>query len=283
MKYQTVQQYTRLGREILLGCNLMQLTDQQIYELKQSLWEHGVIVMRKQHLTASQLKEFAQKIFGNVNFGSKSKPLNPLVNPDLQSPGVAVLGNPQPGNQEIVGQFAWQWHHDKDHLPTTPGLDMNALYVIILYGVEIPIAGHTTEFIDMIEAYNNLDSSHQQQLAQMNMYHLPPRYLKPGSNVPMKMHPVVSTHKVTGKQGLYLGSDTSIPVGMEEKPEAAQQFWHELFQTILQRTPVYAHVWQPGDVVFWDNSQVMHTGTPYDAKQHQRIALRVGVVDNSFS
>ncbi|MCG6135518.1 MAG: TauD/TfdA family dioxygenase [Nostoc sp. LLA-1] len=70
---------------------------------------------------------------------------------------------------------------------------------------------------------------------------------------------------------------------MEEKPEAAKQFWHELFQIILQRTPIYAHVWQAGDVVFWDNSQVMHTGTPYDAKQQQRIALRVGVVDNSFS
>jgi taurine dioxygenase len=71
---------------------------------------------------------------------------------------VSILGNPQSHTQEIVGKFAWQWHHDKDLLPKTPGLDMNALYVVMLYGVEIPPEGidghpHTTGFLDMIEAY----------------------------------------------------------------------------------------------------------------------------------
>ncbi|MEH2235221.1 hypothetical protein [Nostoc sp.] len=46
---------------------------------------------------------------------------------------------------------------------------MNALYVVMLYGVEVPAEDvngqpHTTEFFDMIEAYNNLDHQHQQQL-----------------------------------------------------------------------------------------------------------------------
>jgi len=152
-----------------------------------------------------------------------------------------------------VGKIAWQWHHDKDHLPKTEGLDMNALYVVMLYGVEIPEEGvdgqpHTIQFLDMIEVYNNLELEYQQQLEQMYMYHLSPSFQKPGANVPMKLHPIVSTHKVTGRKGLYLGSDTSFPVGMEGLEAAA-------------RTPVYAHVWQQGDIVFWDNSQVMHTGT----------------------
>jgi hypothetical protein len=29
-----------------------------------------------------------------------------------------------------------------------------------------------------------------------------------------------------------------------------------------------------------DNSQVMHRGNPYDSTKYQRIALRLGVVDN---
>jgi taurine dioxygenase len=185
-----------------------------------------------------------------------------------------------------VGKFAWQWHHDKDHLPKTEGLDMNTLYVVMLYGVEIPPEGtdgqpHTTGFLDMVEAYHNLDCQHRQQLEQLSMYHLSPISPPPGEEIPRKLHPIVSTHKVTGRKGLYLGSDTSILLGLEEKPEEAKQYWQDLFGAILDCTPVYAHVWQPGDIVFWDNSQVMHTGMPYDALKYQRIALRVGVVNNT--
>lgn len=175
----TVQQHSRLGKEVLRDCNLAHLTDQQVQELKQSLWEHGVIVVRKQKLTATQLKDFAIQTFGDTTLGRRPRPLDPEINPDLQSPGVAILGNPKGLSQEVVGKIAWQWHHDKDHLPKTEGLDMNALYVVMLYGVEIPPEGtdgqpHTTAFLDMVEAYHNLDRQHRQQLEQLWMYHLSP-------------------------------------------------------------------------------------------------------------
>lgn len=161
---------------------------------------------------------------------------------------------------------------------------MNSLYVVMLYGVQIPAEGtdrqpHTTHFIDMVEAYHNLDRQYRQKLEQLSMYHLSPMTPPPGEEIPSKLHPIVSTHKVTGQKGLYLGSDTSILLGLEEKPEVAKQYWQDLLVTILNCTPVYAHVWQPGDIIFWDNSQVMHTGIPYDGKKYRRIALRVGVVN----
>lgn len=289
MQHKIVQQHPRLGMEVLHGCDLLQLTDQQVDEFKKSLWEHGVVVVRQQHLTASQLKKFAFQTFGDDSHKDQPKPLDPEIAPDLQSSGVSILGNPKGQNQEVVGKVAWQWHHDKDHLPRTEGLDMNALYVVMLYGVEIPPEGvdgqpHTTQFLDMIEAYNNLDRSQQQQLEQISLYHMPPIFSKLTSedvdDVPKKVHPLVSTHKITSRKGLYLGSDTAIPVGMEEWKEEAKQFWQKLLETLLERTSVYAHVWQAGDIVFWDNSQVMHAGTPYDAKKYRRIALRIGVVDN---
>jgi len=280
------KQDSRLGKEVLQNCDLAQVTVQQIQELKQSLWEQGVIVVRKQKLTASQLKDFAIQTFGDTTLGRRPKPIDPELDPDLQSPGVSLLGNPKGFSQEVVGKIAWQWHHDKDHLPKTEGLDMNTLYVVMLYGVEIPPEGtdgqpHTTNFLDMVEAYHNLERQHQEQLEQLSMYHLSPISPPPGVEIPRKLHPLVSTHKVTGRKGLYLGSDTSILLGLEEKPEAAKQYWQELSQTILDCTPVYAHVWQPGDILFWDNSQVMHTGMPYDAKKYKRIALRVGVVNQT--
>ena len=55
----TVQHHPRLCIEVLQGCSLMQLTDQQVDEFKSALWEHGVVVVRQQRLSASQLKKFA--------------------------------------------------------------------------------------------------------------------------------------------------------------------------------------------------------------------------------
>ncbi|OWY63599.1 taurine dioxygenase [cyanobacterium TDX16] len=289
-QHQQRQHYSRLGIEVLQGCNLIDLTAQQTSEFKKSLWEHGVVVVRKQHLTASHLEEFARRTFGDLVFGSNSYTPDPDISSELQSRCVGVLGNPKESDREIVGKFTWKWHQDKDAIPRIEGLDMNALYVVMLYGVEVPLEGvdgkpHTTEFLDMVEAYNNLEPQYRQQLEQISMYHMPPTlssHTNVWVDVPKKVHPIVSTHKVTGKRGLYLGSDAAIPVGMEDRPEAAKHFWKDLFQTVLSCTPVYSHVWYPGDILFWDNSQVMHRGTPYDSMKYKRIALRLGVVDNTY-
>ena len=285
MEYKTVTNQPRMGVEILQECNLTQITDAQISELRKTLWQHGVIVIRNQNLTALELREFAKKTFNDATLGNRFKPINTEIPLHLQSSGVAILGNPQGLNQDIVDKYAWQWHHDKDHLPKTEGLDMNSLYVVMLYGMEIPLQGldgkpHTTQFIDMIEAYNKLPENDRQQLETYSMHHLSPIKPPPGEDIPRKLHSLVSTHKVTERKGLYLGSDTSILTGMENKLDEAKQFWHELFQTIVKVTPVYSHVWQRGDLLFWDNSQVMHTGVPYDNRKYQRIALRVGAVAN---
>lgn len=282
-KYKKVQQHQRLGIEVLSRCNLAQITDRQIKEFKQSLWEHGVVAIRGQNLTALQLQEFAKRVFGDSIAGIGFDSHDPEIHSDLQSPGVFVLGNPKGPTEEIGERGAWEWHQDKDHLPRTEGLEMNALYVVMLYGKEIPqgINGqpHSTEFLDLIEAYNNLDRDRQQQLEQISLYHLSPGHSKLDVGVPKKLHPVVSTHQVTGKKGLYLGSNSAIPVGMENHPEEAKKFWLELLETVLECTPVYCHLWHRGDIVFWDNSQVMHRGTPYDAINSRRIALRLGVVN----
>ena len=79
---------------------------------------------------------------------------------------------------------------------------------------------------------------------------------------------------------MYLGSDSAIRVGMESNLEQAKEYWQQLFKTVLAVTPVYSHRWQAGDILFWDNSQVMHAGTPYDATKHQRIALRLGIINS---
>ncbi|NEP08087.1 MAG: TauD/TfdA family dioxygenase [Okeania sp. SIO2G4] len=276
----------RLGKEIFPGCNLVNLSPKQAEKLKENLWENGVIFVRNQNLTASQLTAFARQTFRDSNLGHRRpKSLDPEIPAYLQSSGSAILGNPKGLSQNVLGKIAWQWHHDKDLLPKTAGLEMNTPYVVMLYGVTIPSEGidgqpHTTGFLDMIKAYNNFEPEYQQQLEQLSMYHLSPVSPQPGEEIPRKLHPLVSTHQITGRKGLYLGSDTSILQGLEDKPDLAKRYWVELFEKALNYTPIYHHVWQAGDIVFWDNSQVMHTGKAYDSTKYKRIALRIGVVNN---
>ena len=106
---------------------------------------------------------------------------------------------------------------------------MNSLYVVMLYGVSIPEEGidgqpHTTDFLDMIQAYDNLEPEYQQELEQLSMYHLAPFYPSSGVDIPRKLHPLVSTHQITKRKGLYLGSDSSILQGLEEQVDLAKQY-----------------------------------------------------------
>ena len=279
---------SRLGREVLEGCDLRYLDKSQRHQLKQSLWEHGVIVVKKQKLTAFEIEEFALKTFGQTMFGASSFSLKP----DFQSQYIAVLGNPFGFDQTPIEQAgsATKWHQDKDAISRREDLDMNCLYVVMVYSVKVPEEGengqpHVTEYLDLVGAYQNLDSGYQKELAQLSMYQLPSGFdvkKTPWEEIPKKLYKVVSTHKVTGEKGLYLGSwNTSILQGMENQPEEAQKYWLDLLQKVLDCTPIYSHVWEEGDLIFWDNSQVMHRATYYDATKYQRIALRLGVVSDN--
>ena len=82
----------------------------------------------------------------------------------------------------------------------------------MLYNGKIPPEGldgkpHTTDFLDMIQPYNNLSPQQQKKLEYISLYHTPlvrPETDLMSANVPKKVHPVVSRHKVTKRKGLYL-------------------------------------------------------------------------------
>ena len=282
--YKTTGKHRRLGFEV--SFNLKDLHSQQKQLLKQALWEHGVIFARNQHLSACEMEQFARETFDPMMVGDNRRRTNrPVLPPELVSNHVAVLGNPLGPTERPIESAAWQWHHDKDALPSLEGVPMHALYVVMLHLHNVPPMAadgqpHTTHFLDQQEAWRSLPPERQAELRQVEALHAPP-FQTPASwtaQTPLKRHPLVSVHRVTGKEGLYMGSDTAIPDGFEGQPEAAKVYWHALLAEMLSRCTVYAHTWQKGDVVLWDNSQVMHCGRPYDSMRYQRIGLRLGFI-----
>ena len=163
-----IQNHSRLGVEVLEGYDINKLTNKEVKNLKQSLWQRGVVVIKKQNVKASELREFAKKTFGNRIFGKAAIEVDPEIDPNLQSPGVRILGNLKGLVIDKRERFKCKWHQDKYNLTKIKELEMNSLYVAMVYGVKMPLKGQkgypqTIDFIDLLEAYNNLDYNVRRQ------------------------------------------------------------------------------------------------------------------------
>jgi taurine dioxygenase len=99
--------------------------------------------------------------------------------------------------------------------------------------------------------------------------------------------PVVRTHPVTGKPALYLCESSQMDwldgpfVGMESGPHGEGAKLLDTLMTHLTRPEfVYAHEWDLGDVLVWDNRCLVHTATWFDAEKLERVMWRTTVHGN---
>lgn len=63
-------------------------------------------------------------------------------------------------------------------------------------------------------------------------------------------------------------------------PEArGRALLNELTAFATQPAFVVEHVWQPGDLVMWDNRCSMHRAMPFDHERHVREMRRITVAE----
>ena len=86
---------------------------------------------------------------------------------------------------------------------------------------------------------------------------------------PPVAHPLVRTHKVTGRKSLYLASHASHIIGWDKAK--GRDLLDRLTEHATQRKFVYPHQWETGDMVIWDDSFTMHRATPYDAPHARKM------------
>ena len=94
------------------------------------------------------------------------------------------------------------------------------------------------------------------------------------SDAPPPLRPLVKIHPSTGRPSLFIGRHAyGIPGLSDDESEALLA---ELLAVACQPPRVYAHPWQVGDLVVWDNRCVLHRARPYDVTEvrvmkHTRI------------
>ena len=90
---------------------------------------------------------------------------------------------------------------------------------------------------------------------------------------PGPSHPIIRTHPVTGYDALYLGRRPNAYINglsVEESEALLDALWSHATQPQF----TWHHVWQPGDILIWDNRCVMHHRDPFDAGT-RRVMHRV--------
>src|SRR4051812_10660441 len=282
-----------LGAEIS-GIDLSQPLDDATFEAVANLFsENEVVFFRNQTLTPAQQVAFTRR-FGileqHVRKESRLQghPEILIVSNLLDDKGNAI------GSQD-AGRF---WHSDLSYKAEPSMLSA-------LYSVEVPIKeGRVlgdTSFASTTAAYaalpdetkkrlqglknvhsyryyrNKNAQAQQEELAaggRVIQEHMPTEeQLKTGPDVET---PVVRTHPVTKRKGLFLNeAHTSGIVGMPKAEGDA--LLAELYAHIIKPEFVYTHHWQAGDLLIWDNCAVQHKATfDYDLPQ-RRLMYRTTV------
>src|SRR5262245_63129435 len=238
--------------------------------------QHAVLVFRGQPLSAQQQIDFAAS-FGPLDIGLKrvlqrkerlpDERLIDISNVDYSG---AVAQRASPKN---LSNFANQlWHSDSSFMKP------RAAYSL-LHAVVLPSWGGNTEFADLRAAWDALDAKTQGEIDTLEAEHyaLHTRILlgddaytdEQKQAIPPAVWPLVHTHAGSGRKVLFVGVHARQVIGW---PTAeSRMFLADLIEHATQRERVYAHRWQVGDTVIWDNRATLHRGRRYDIAERREL------------
>ena len=186
------------------------------------------------------------------------------------------------------------WHTDQSFRRPPPDVSL------FLAVIPAPKGQGQTLFADAIAAYETLPASTRARIDVLDGLHAllgtgrSEQAVKAGEPIkPLLAHqfsqrqPLVRVHPVTGKRALYLCESGQMDwhegpvVGLEPGPFGdGAALIYELMAHCTAPQFAYAHEWNEGDLVVYDNRNLLHAATWYDAENHKRLMWRTTVMGN---
>jgi len=135
----------------------------------------------------------------------------------------------------------------------------------------MPKTGGDTLWADMSAAYNGLSETFQRMITGLQAVHDFKNFRVLFKNTdedrarlkrmedlyPNPTHPVVRTHPVTGAKILFVNPQFTLHIkGLAE--DESRGLLDILFRQAQIPEYQFRHRWQPGDIVFWDNTATQH-------------------------
>jgi alpha-ketoglutarate-dependent 2,4-dichlorophenoxyacetate dioxygenase len=258
------------------GIDLRQtMTQGQVGEIVAGMDKYAVLVFHDQKIDDAQQLAFSR------NFGTLE-----LANADIRrdedrrlAPEIADVSN-LGKNSEIMSREDRRrlfslgnmlWHSDSS-FKSTP-----AKYSL-LHARVLPSKDGNTEFADMRAAYDALDDDVKAEIADLVCEHsqqysrgilgfdFTEEERRRNPPVPQRL---VRRHPGSGRRSIFLSAHAGAIRGMP-MPEA-RALLRDLTEHATQRKFVYAHEWQVGDLVMWDNRAMMHRARRYDPAEVREL------------
>ena len=262
------------GAEIF-GADLSQpLDDASFARIADAFFEHQVVVFRGQKLTPSQQIAFTRRFGELEHHVRKEHRLD-------GHPEILIVSNVRDGRGRAIGveDAGRFWHSDLSY-KQVPSL------LSALYALEVPVKDGrvlgATSFASTIAAFDALGEDLKQRLQGLRNVHSYRYYREKNvraqreeqargartvqehvlseeqlKSVPDVEVPIVRTHPVTGRKGLFVNEGhTASIVGLPE--EEGARLLAELYAHIVKPEFRYEHEWRAGDLLMWDNVAVQH-------------------------
>ena len=200
-----------------------------------------------------------------------------------------------PGYEQItlidskLGDRADMWHHDESFLPSPPIVTMTHAKILPPCGGDTcwismttaydALSGRMKQYLDGLMAWHDMNGPMTTALRQNVVTH--DRYLEVIKMGRRHLHPVVSTHPVTGRKTLNISPTYTTHVDglAPAESDAVLAYLHAHCQHVQF---VYRHRWTVGDMVLWDNRSVIHNAI-LDYLPHQRRMQRASVFARDVS
>ena len=259
-------------------------SDERIAELRDYWLQFKILLFRGQDLTVERQKSFAQR-FGKLTVSPIARPRIP------EHPEVSVFSNIKVDGKDIGARpdrsFGEAWHSDFSFMKVPSGASF-------FYAQEVPeIGGDDTWYANMTMAYDMLPkdmkiklegrrwtySYFNTMLQHAHDYSSTTHARVFGSETHELhdvTHPFVRTHPVTKQKALFIGIPDTREVFVDDMTKAeGVAFLDKLKSYATQDRFTYAHQWQTGDAILWDNCCTMHRASTFPDENGRRLCYRV--------
>jgi taurine dioxygenase len=255
------------------GVDLRQPLDAATIRQIMDAWHaHTVLVFRDQALSEEDQKRFASY------FGPIAKRVQPPAKagvvhvPDWSD--LMLITDNVDANGDPIGALGHgeMWFHTDKCYHRRPHR------ASFLYGIEIPSEGGRTRFSSSYAAYDHLPEHLKTRLegamVMQGHQYSAGRRIDLGLKLDAIHHclqPIIVTNPGSGRKGLYVSTQNTMWIdGMDR--DDSETLLQQLFELAEDPSIIYEHIWQPGDLVVWDNLSCLHARTDWPA--HERRTLR---------